>query len=145
MTDRDEDAAVRIGELYRCGKDALNGEAKRPHVTPIRNITGKMSGSRNTTPSSYAGPSIDATSCHACRQPLVFDLGRHYVGMEARFGMYRLLQTSIEVAGGFAASPLRRARLRETNTSVAAGNEVSRLRRASLYVAVLRVADDVLF
>jgi hypothetical protein len=38
-------------------------------VTPTRFISGKLSGSRNETPSPYAGPSIDATSCHHCRIP----------------------------------------------------------------------------
>jgi endogenous inhibitor of DNA gyrase (YacG/DUF329 family) len=37
-------------------------------VTPLRSIFGKMSGSRNEAPSQYNGPSIDAGSCHWCRQ-----------------------------------------------------------------------------
>ena len=42
---------------------------KRGGVTPIRLFSGKLSGSRNTNPSPYAGRSIDATSCHWCRVP----------------------------------------------------------------------------
>jgi endogenous inhibitor of DNA gyrase (YacG/DUF329 family) len=36
-------------------------------VTPTRLFSGKLSGSRNETPSPYAGRSIDAATCHWCR------------------------------------------------------------------------------
>jgi hypothetical protein len=38
-------------------------------VTPIRHISGKLSGSRNASPGPYAGRSRDASSCHWCRNP----------------------------------------------------------------------------
>jgi hypothetical protein len=43
-------------------------DPKRRSVTAIRLVSGKLSGSRNETPSPYAGRSIDATVCHTCRK-----------------------------------------------------------------------------
>jgi hypothetical protein len=81
----DKDAAS-IGELYRKAnghpdmlgeglrvlghmmRDASSKE-KREGVTPLRKISGKLSGSRNATPDSHADPSRDATCCHWCRVP----------------------------------------------------------------------------
>jgi hypothetical protein len=55
--------AIEIGNLYR------KASPKRGSVTPLRNIFGKLSGSRNATPNPYAGRSIDATRCHWCEAP----------------------------------------------------------------------------
>lgn len=60
MTD---DIAVEIGRLFREGQ-------QRRRVTPLRNISGKLSGSRNGRgfQNDNLCRSVDATSCHWCRE-----------------------------------------------------------------------------